>query len=87
MNITVSHPGVNEISNSDFHRTVLPRVATFDVRNGPVAPTSDPGTCGLVVAKKGTGANTTWSPATETKVEGVEIDSEFSHLSNDYTIQ
>ena len=58
MNITVSHPGVNEISNSDFHQIVLPRMATFDVRNGPVAPMSDPGRCSLVVAKKGTGANT-----------------------------
>ena len=37
--------------------------------------------------KEGTGANTVQTPDTETKVEGVKIDNEFSDLSNDHTIQ
>ena len=37
--------------------------------------------------KEGTGANTVQTPDTETKVEGVKIDNEFSGLSNDHTIQ
>ena len=45
---------------------------------------SDWGTRALVVAKEGTGANTAWSPDTETKVKGMKIDNEFS---DDYTIQ
>ena len=45
---------------------------------------SDWGTRALFVAKEGTGANTAWSPDTETKVKGMKIDNEFS---DDYTIQ
>ena len=37
--------------------------------------------------KEGTGAGTALIPDTETKVEGMKIDNEFSDLSNDYTIQ
>ena len=37
--------------------------------------------------KEGTGANTARTPDTETKIEGMKIDNEFSDLSNDYTIQ
>ena len=37
--------------------------------------------------KEGTGANTVQTPDTETKVEGVKIDNEFSDLSDDHTIQ
>ena len=37
--------------------------------------------------KEGTGANTVQTPDTETKVEGVKTDNEFSDLSNDHTIQ
>ena len=48
---------------------------------------SDCGTRALVVMKEGTGANTVQTPDTETKVEGVKIDNEFSDLSNDHTIQ
>ena len=48
---------------------------------------SDRGTSALVVVKEGTGANTARTPDTETKVEGMKIDNEFSDLSNDYTIQ
>ena len=87
MNITVSHPPVNEILNSDFHRTVLPRTATIDARNSPAAQMSDRGTRTLVVVKEGTGTNTARTLDTETKVEGMKIDNEFSDLSNDYTIQ
>ena len=43
--------------------------------------------CALVVAKEGTGANTAQNPDTETKVEGMKIDNEFSDLSEDYNIQ
>ena len=90
VNITASHPRVNKTSTSDFHQTILHRTATFDARNGPVSkrlPMSDRGTRALVVAKEGTGANTARTPDTETKVEGMKIDNEFSDLSNDYTIQ
>ena len=45
------------------------------------------GTRALVVVKDGTGANTAQTTDTETKVEGMKIDNEFSDLSNDYTIQ
>ena len=45
------------------------------------------GTRALVVVKDGTGTNTARTPDTETKVEGMKIDNEFSDLSNDYTIQ
>ena len=48
---------------------------------------SDRGTRASVVVKEGTGANTARTPDTETKVEGMKIDNEFSDLSNDYTIQ
>ena len=48
---------------------------------------SDRRTCASIVVKEGTGANTTRTPDTETKVEGMKIDNEFSDLSNDYTIQ
>ena len=48
---------------------------------------SDRRTCASVVVKEGTGANTTRTPDTETKVEGMKIDNEFSDLSNVYTIQ
>ena len=48
---------------------------------------SDRGTRALVVAKEGTGSDTVRTPDTETKVEGMKIDNEFSYLSNDYTIQ
>ena len=87
MNITDSHKRVNEISISDFHRIILHRTGTSDVRNGPVAQMSDQETRALVVVKEGTGANTAQTPDTETKVEGMKIDNEFSDLSNDYTIQ
>ena len=87
VNITASHPRVNKTSTSDFQQTILHRTATCDARNGPVVPMSDRGTRALVVAKEGTGANTARIPDTETKVEGIKIDNEFSDLSNDYTIQ
>ena len=87
VNITASYPQVNETSTSDFHQTTSPRTATFDARNGPVAPTSGRWTRALVVTKEGTGANTTRNPDTETKVEGTKIDNEFSNLSEDYNIQ
>ena len=48
---------------------------------------SDRETRASVVVKEGTGANTARTPDTETKVEGMKIDNEFSDLSNDYTIQ
>ena len=90
-NLTFAFPGrnhqVNKTSTSDFQQTILHRTATFDARNGLVVPMSDRGTRALVVAKEGTGANTARIPDTETKVEGMKIDNEFSHLSNDYTIQ
>ena len=41
----------------------------------------------FAVAKESTGGNTVQTPDTETKVEGVKIDKEFSDLSNYYTIQ
>ena len=78
---------VNKTSASDFQQTNLHRTATFDARNGPVVPMSNRGTCALVVVKEGTGANTARVPDTETKVEGMKIDNEFSDLSNYYTIQ
>ena len=87
VNITASHPRVNEISTLDFHQTVLPRTATTDARNGPVAQMSDRGTRASVAVKEGTGANTARTPDTETKVEGMKIDNKFSDLSNAYTIQ
>ena len=87
MNITASHPRDNEISTLDFHRTVLHRTATIDAHNGPVAQMSDRGTRALVAVKECTGANTARTPDTETKVEGMKIDNEFSDFSNDYTIQ
>ena len=43
--------------------------------------------CAFAVAKEGTGGNTVQTPDTETKVEGVKIDKEFSDLSNYYTVQ
>ena len=73
-------PPGQQTSTSDFHQTILPRMATFDSRNGSVAPMSDRGTRALVVAKEGTGANTARTPDTETKVEGMKIDNEFSDL-------
>ena len=87
MSITASHPRVNEISTLDFHRAVLPRATTIDAHNSPVAQMSDRGTRASAVAKEGTGANTARTPDTETKVESMKIDNEFSDLSNDYTIQ
>ena len=87
VNITASHPRINETSTSDFHQTTATRTATFDAPNSPVAPTSGQGTRALVVAKEGTDANTTRNPDTETKVEGMKIDNEFSNLSEDYNIQ
>ena len=48
---------------------------------------SDRGTRALVVATEGTGANIAQTPDTETKVEGMKIDNEFSDLSNGYTLQ
>ena len=86
MNLTASAPGVNETSISDFHRTILPRTATFDAQNGPVAQMSDRGTPALVAAKEGTGANTARTLDTETS-RSMKIDNEFSNYSNDYTIQ
>ena len=59
----------------------------MDARNDPVARTSDRRTRALVVVKEGTGANTARTPGTETKLEDMKIDYEFSDLSNDYTIQ
>ena len=44
--------------NLRFPSNKLPRTATFDGYNGPVAPVSDRGTRVLVTAKEGTGANT-----------------------------
>ena len=75
VNMTASHPRVNETSTSDFHQTVLPRMATIDARNGPIAQISDRGTRALVVVKEGTDANTG-----RTKLEGMKIDNEFSDL-------
>ena len=59
----------------------------MDARNDPVAQMSDRRTRTLVAVKEGTRANTTRTPDTETKLEGMKIDYEFSDLSNDYTIQ
>ena len=87
VNITLSQPRVNEISTLDFHRVVLPRTATIDFHNGPVAQMSDRGTRALVEVKEVTGAKTARTSDTENKVEGMKIDNEFSDLSNDYTIQ
>ena len=87
LNITASHHPVNETSTLDFHLTILPRTATFDLHNGPVAQMLDRGTRALVVAKEKTSINTARTPDTETKVEGIKIDNELSDLSNDYTIQ
>ena len=87
VNITASHPRINETSTSDFHQTTLPRTATFDGRNGPVAPISDRETRVLIAAKEGTGANTAQTPDTEIKVEGIQIDNEFSDLNEDYNVQ
>ena len=58
MNITALHPRISETS-TDFHRTILPRTATFDAHNGPVAPMSDRGTRG----------NTAQTPDTETNIK------------------
>ena len=41
----------------------------------------------MVVAKEGTDANTAPTPDTETKVEGMKIENEFSDLSMDCTTQ
>ena len=68
VNITASHPRVNKTS-TDFHRTVLPRTASFDARNGSVAPMSNRRTCALIEVKENTGANTARTPNTETKVK------------------
>ena len=87
MNITASHLRVNETSTSDFHRTILLRTAPISAHNGPVAQMSDWGKRALVVVKEGTGVNTAQTPDTETKIEDLEIDNEFSDLSNGYTIQ
>ena len=87
VNITASHPRVNETSTSDFHQTNFTQTATFDARNDQVAPMSDRETRALVVVKERTGANIARTSDTETKVEGMKIDNEFSYLSNDYTIQ
>ena len=87
VNITALHSRVNKVSALDFHQTALPRTATIDSHNGPVAQMSDRGTRASVAVKEGTGANTARTPDTETKVEGMKIDNEFSDLSNDYTIQ
>ena len=87
VNITASHHPVNETSTLDFHLTILPRTATFDLHNGPVAQMSDRGTRTFVVAKEETGTNTARTPDTETKVEGIKTDNELSDLSNDYAIQ
>ena len=84
--IMAAHPTVNQTSTSDFHQTTLPRMATMDARNDPVVQMSDRGTRALVMVKEGTGANTTRTPDTETKLEGMKIDYEFSDLSNDYII-
>ena len=51
-------PRVNETSTSDSHRTILPRTATIDAHNGPVAQMSIRGTRALVVVKEDTSANT-----------------------------
>ena len=48
---------------------------------------SDRGTRALVVATEGTGANTARTPDTETKVEGMQIDNEFSDLNENYNVQ
>ena len=87
VNITVSHPRVNEFSTRDFHQTTSSKTATFNARNDPVVPMSERGTCVLVTAKEGTGANTARTPDTETKVEGMKTDNEFSDLSEDYKVQ
>ena len=63
------------------------QTASFDAHNDQVAPMSDRETRALVVAKESTGANIARTSDTESKVEGMKIDNEFSDLSNDYTIQ
>ena len=70
VNITASHPLVNEISTLDFHRTVLPRTASINAPNDPVDQMPDRGThASVVVVKEGTGANTARTPVTETIAE------------------
>ena len=86
VNITTSQPE-STTPTSDFHRTTLPRTATIEVHNSLVAQMSDRGTRALVAVKEGTGANIAQTPDTETKVEGMKIDSKLSDLSNDFTIQ
>ena len=73
--------------NFGFPSNNFTQTATFDVRNDQVAPMSDRETRALVVAKESTGSNIARTSDTETKVEGMKIDNEFSDLSNDYTIQ
>ena len=48
---------------------------------------SDRETRTSAVVKEGTGANTARNPDTETKVEGMKINNDFSDPRNDYTIQ
>ena len=57
---------MNETSTSDFHQITSPRTATFDTRNGLIAPISDRGTRTSVVAKECTGANTASTADIET---------------------
>ena len=67
VNITASHPRINRTATSDFHQITSSRTASFDSRNGPVAPISDWGTRVSVLTKDGTGANSTRTPNTELK--------------------
>ena len=62
-------------------------MATFGVCNGPVATISNLGTRDLVAAKESTDENTVPTLDTDTNVEGVKIDNEFSDLSMDCTTQ
>ena len=87
MKIMASHPRINETLTSDFHHIASPGMATFDACNGPVATISNLGTRDLVAAKESTDENTVPILDTDTNVEGVKIDNEFSDLSMDCTTQ
>ena len=66
----------------------MPELTFFDACNDAATSISDRGTRALHLAKEGTGANNVPTPDTEeTKLEGMEIDNEFSDLSMDDSTQ
>ena len=75
-NFNLRFPSNNFTQDGYFRRAQWP--SSFNVRSG---------TCVLVVAKEGTGANTAQTPDTETEVGGMKIDNGFSDLSKGYNFQ